>query len=198
MTGIEIQNQVKAALAEFVPSELLVSEWSVRRGAQDIFGIGDSYSPRLDVAIGPFNPTFQNRRDHARAIMEANGALIRVLLDAVARQNPHFYENSNPRCLVGIEIEDETSSKHILGGITNVSMLGRLGIVIGPSENIAKIRRIHAYVWKLKEVEKAPLDMFGNVGCFEIEEFLYLLGLARETSVHEAEARLWTKNQFEP
>ena len=179
MAGKEIQNQVMAALSEFVHPDLLVREWSVRRGAQDIFGDDDSYAPCLDVAIGPFNPTFQNRYDDALAITGADGPLIRVLRDAIAHQNPQFFENSNPRCLVGIEVEHETSSKHILGGITNVSMLGRLGVMIGSPEKVPKIRRIHSYVRKLKEVEKAPPDMFGNVGCFELGEFLQLLDIAR-------------------
>ena len=38
--------------------------------------------------------------------------------------------------------------------------------------HIAKVRRIHAYACKLKEVEKAHDDMFGNVACFEADEFL--------------------------
>lgn len=179
MTGQEIQDQVIAALAEFVTEDLLIREWSVRRGAEDTFGDKASYAPRLDVAIGPFNPTFQNRHNDAQAIHQAEGPIIRVLRAAIAGQNPHFYENTNPRCVVGIEVEHDTSSKHILGGITNVSMLGRLGVVIGTPENLDKIRRIHAYVRKLKEVEKAPLDMFGNVGCFGVEEFLQVLDLAR-------------------
>ena len=180
MAGKAVQARVHDALTEFVDENLLELEWSVRAGAQDIFGARDSYAPRLDIAIGPFNARFQNRHDAAAAIRHADSPLISVLRAAIIDQNPEFFENGNPRCLVGIEVEHRTSSKHILGGIVNVSMLGRLGVVIGSPGNVAKIRRIHAYLLKLKEVEKAPLDMFGNVGVFELPEFLGVLNQARE------------------
>jgi hypothetical protein len=80
---------------------------------------------------------------------------------------------------VAIEVEHRTSSKHILGGINNASMLGLLGVVVGSSSHIAKVRRIHEYACKLKQVEKAHDDMFGNVACFEETEFLDFLNAGR-------------------
>ena len=175
MVGKDIQENVFGRLKAVAGLGPVVREWSVRSGANDAFSDLAAYAPRLDIAIGPFNTSFEHRHEDAHAIHAFEHPLINALRDSIRDQNPSFYENHNPRCLVGIEIEYATSSKHILGGITNAGMLGRLGIVVGSPDLIGKVRRIHAYVRKLREVEKAPGEMFGNVGCFEHAEFLALL-----------------------
>lgn len=175
MAGKDIQNDIFARLNGVAGIGPVIREWSVRSGAEDSFADLAAYAPRLDIAIGPFNTSVEHRHDDAYAIYVFDHPLINALRDAIRDQNQNFYENHNPRCLVGIEIEYATSSKHILGGITNAGMLGRLGIVVGSPDLIGKVRRIHAYVRKLREVEKAPGEMFGNVGCFEHAEFLQLL-----------------------
>lgn len=176
MAGRDIQRAICDALKLHFGPEQVVSEWSVRRGAADTFGDAATYAPRLDIAVGPFNTTFQNRHDDAGSIHNVRHPVVERLKHAVWDQNHGgIYQNRNPRCLIAIEVEHSTSSKHILGGITNASMLGLLGIIIGPAAYIQKIRRIHAYACKLKEVEKAHDDMFGNVACFEDREFISLL-----------------------
>jgi hypothetical protein len=180
MSGRKIQAAVHQALAAMFDRELVVSEWSVRKGAADAFNDTASYAPRLDIAVGPFNPTFQNRERDAHTIQNFDHPLVHRLAAEVNRQNHGgIYANRNPRCLLAIEVEHSTSSKHILGGITNASMLGLFGVVIGSAVHIAKVKRIHAYACKLKEVEKAHDDMFGNVACFEENEFLRFLRGAR-------------------
>jgi hypothetical protein len=176
MLAKEIQLAVFKALTSLFPVELVKMEWSVRSGADDAFADISSYAPRLDLAIGPFNVTFRNREEDADEIRNFTHPLIQSLEKEVNQRNHRgVYFNRNPRCSVAIEIEHRTSSKHMLGAITNASMLGRLGVVIGSVEYITKLRRIHSYACKLKEVEKARDDMFGNVGCFEEGEFLAFL-----------------------
>ncbi len=176
MSGQEIQRAIFNELRVHFDPLQVVSEWSVRREATDAFDDAASYAPRLDVAVGPFNTTFENRHDHAVAIHNVRHPILEKIRRAVSDQNyGSIYQNQNPRCLLAIEVESRTSSKHILGGITNASMLGLLGIIIGPATYIQKIRRIHAYACKLKEVEKAHGDMFGNVACLEDCEFLTML-----------------------
>lgn len=175
MVGKDIQNDLYARLTGVRGLGPVVREWSVRSDARDAFSDLAAYAPRLDIAVGPFNTSFENRHEDAYAIRAFDHPLIDALRDAIRHQNPNFYENYNPRCLVGIEIEYATSSKHILGGIANAGMLGRLGVVVGSPDLIGKVRRIHAYVRKLREVEKARGEMFGNVGCFEHAEFLALM-----------------------
>lgn len=176
MTGREIQAAICDALASLFEPGQVVPEWNMRKGATDAFQDAASYAPRLDVAIGPFNLSFQDREQDAERIRMFEHPLIVRLKQLVSRQNHGgIFYNPNPRCLVAIEVEHSTSSKHILGGITNASMLGLLGVVVGSSAHIAKVRRIHDYACKLKQVEKAHDDMFGNVACFEETEFLDFL-----------------------
>jgi hypothetical protein len=176
MPGRDIQRAIHRILVASFGPELVVSEWSVRKGADDTFGDTESYAPRLDIAVGPFNTTHRNRDMDAAAIHHFRHPLVDRIQREVWRQNrERVYENRNPRCLIAIEVEHETSSKHILGGITNASMLGLLGVVVGSETQIAKVRRIHSYARKLKDVGKAHDDMFGNVACFGDIEFLELL-----------------------
>lgn len=181
-----------AIVAELVRSfgnDLVIREWSVRRGATDAFRDALSYAPRLDIAVGPFNTSFENWGRDSAVIRDARHPIIDGLKRAVCEQNHGgIYTNRNPRCVIAIEIENRTSSKHILGGITNASMLGLLGVVIGSDLRIDKVCRIHAYACKRKEVEKAHDDLFGNVACFGVEEFLSLLAVscrpARRQATH--------------
>jgi hypothetical protein len=174
--GKDIQVSIYEALGKLFAPELIKLEWSVRRGAADTFDDAASYAPRLDVAVGPFNLTLRDRERDANTIRSFRHPLIESLEGEVSKQNHGgVYANRNPRCLLAIEIEHSTSSKHILGAITNTSMLGRLGVLIGSSARLTKVKRIHAYACKLKEVEKAHDDMFGNVACFEQGQFLDFL-----------------------
>jgi len=173
----EIQAAIKNALGALFPPDLVKSEWSVRSQAtDDVFGRA-LYAPRLDIAVGPFNVT----REHKDADLQSidrygQHPLLRRLRNEVTRQNHGgFYYNPNPRCLLAIELEYSTSSKHILGGITNASLLGFIGVMIGPAAYINKIQRICAYAAKLREIEKAHDDMFANIVCFPDTQFLALL-----------------------
>jgi hypothetical protein len=180
MTGREIQAAICVALAKSFKAGQVVPEWNMRKGAEDTFRDALSYAPRLDIAIGPFNLSFQNRVEDAERIRTFEHPLIERLKRAIERQNRDgVFRNPNPRCLVAIEVEHCTSSKHILGGITNASMLGLLGVVVGSSSHFVKVRRIHDYACKLKQVGKALNDMFGNVACFEETEFLDFLNAGR-------------------
>jgi hypothetical protein len=171
----------EALIARF-GRENVIREWSIRKGATDTFRDNGSYIPRLDIAVGPFNLSFQNRRKDAGTIRDFRHPVLDRLGATIYEQNHGgIYANRNPRCLIAVEVENTTSSKHILGGITNASMLGLYGIVVGSDRHIAKVRRIHAYACKLKQVGKARGDMFGNVACFGVEEFLTLLNDAMKS-----------------
>jgi hypothetical protein len=175
-SGAEVQDGIHQLLAQILGADLVAREWSARGGAEDAFADVMSYAPRLDIAVGPFNCTFKRRFDDAAVILETDHSILRAVCAVVAEQNAHMFENAYPRCLIGTEIEHATSSKHILGGITNVSMLARYGVVVGSDDLIAEVRRIHSYVKKLRGVGKAPPDLFGNVACLSRTEFFASIG----------------------
>jgi hypothetical protein len=177
MTAKETQAAIKEALSRVFGEGLVKSEWSVRTDATD--GVFDRsvYSPRLDIAVGPFNVTRdQKNNDLAGIANYGEHPLIRLLREEVSSQNHGgFYFNPNPRCLLAIELEYTTSSKHILGGITNASLLGAIGLMVAPAAYIDKVRRISQYAARLRQVEKAHDDMFANIACFQEDDFLRLL-----------------------
>ena len=179
MAGKEIQARIVRELRTRLHLKDVVSEWRISKNATDTFNDEHVYIPRPDIAVGPFNVTVENKARDRNAIWAFNPPLMANIFLAIARQNEFLRENSNPRCAIAIEVEHNTSSKHILGAITNVSMLGRVGVVVGSKESIKKIERIYAYARKLRQIEKGPRDMFGNVGCFSEAEFHQLLRQSR-------------------
>lgn len=181
MGAKETQAAIRDILATMFDPDLVKSEWSVRADATDDVYDKSSYAPRLDLAVGPFNVTKDRKGDDLGRINEyQQHPLIRRLKNEVLQQNHGgFYFNRNPRCLLAIELEFSTSSKHILGGITNASMLGFIGVIIGSDRYIAKIQRIYEYACRLREVEKARDDMFANIACFHERDFLRLLKSAK-------------------
>jgi hypothetical protein len=62
--------------------------------------------------------------------------------------------NINPRCFLAIEIERETSEKHVLGGIINASALGKVGIIVTKDEKYQSAMRIRRYLRFLVAVGK--------------------------------------------
>ncbi len=64
-----------------------MSEWNMRKGATDAFQDAASYAPRVDVAIGPFNLSFQNQERDAERIRTFDHPLVEQLKQVVWRQN---------------------------------------------------------------------------------------------------------------
>jgi len=132
--------------------------------------MGPLYSPTCDVAVGPFSFKEGNLNDvyyHLTRIEEIKcfvkglqkislgSGYNEVLLDL----------NNNPRCFIAVEIENTTAKdvKHLLGSITNCSLLGKIGITIIFDEYLDYGRRLLEYLAFAKRVKKASKDLFGNV-----------------------------------
>jgi len=127
--------------------------------SNDAFDKDYLYSPRIDYAIGPFNLD-QDRDVNVERINHAfneHRPLIRkIVSEGLGNLEGMSYFNSNPRVFMAIEEENKTSRKHRLGGILNASALGKVGILVGASDeaywSAFKIKRYLDYLRRYKSV----------------------------------------------
>jgi len=171
----EFQEEIKQRLVQIYPNPTPIkTEW---RAITNIRGL---YSPRIDVAVGPFSTIrggncieeYDHLMDLSRRFVEQlllchrqNVTAYRIL-DAQRNEVLEFCNfqelrtfNGNARCLLAIEIEHEVSRKHLLGGAVNAAALGRLGIVIGwTEEKVRALVRLQAYWDFLRSVGKNTFE----------------------------------------
>lgn len=160
----QFQNEIAASLRCLLPQSLaeIQIEW---RAITNITGI---YSPRINIAVGPFSVIrgencieayddlfrqskhwitclIQHHHSNVKKYRHTNDPRIKAALQlpTVHRLVNH---NRNARCFLAIEIENEVSRKHLLGGAVNASALGRIGMVVGWTEDkVEALIRLQAY-----------------------------------------------------
>jgi hypothetical protein len=159
-------------------------EWDVSKESRDglnrnLYPDRELYCPRLDIAVGDFNID-GNVEYNDRKIKEAaelHKDLIHRLWENSESQVTPFDDfmcnrNNNPRCLLAIEIENSGSSKHMIGNIANVAIIGSMGIVIPFNHKklllCRRIKNYIQYVTRVKKIEK----VFQNVLIVEKDKFL--------------------------
>jgi hypothetical protein len=148
-------------LSRIYPREEIKTEWISFKDEIE------RYSPRLDVAVGPFatNNIYGDRYDTLMKQTEAFiSRLIEIHNNNLAEYNDTSYSasfeklkitNNNARCLYAIEIENRVSRKQLMGSIVNVTALGRIGIIIGWRPEVYRMAfRAKRYVQFLNEVKK--------------------------------------------
>ncbi|MEP1782114.1 hypothetical protein [Reichenbachiella sp.] len=166
MTTKEYQEEKIKPLASALGGLEVISEWISFRGDRT------QYSPRVDIAVGPFNigpgPNISHEYDN---ILNTNVAARRFLETAFGLHNTNmetlapelafrdFDEliriNENSRCFLSIEIENKNSKKHIMGSVVNACSLGRIGIGVAFSESTLRaFARIMNYLNFLESVGK--------------------------------------------
>jgi hypothetical protein len=159
---------------------LIYTQTPVAREWRSIDNIRGLYSPRIDVAVGPFSTLRgSNLRNDYNRLMDDTRPFIERLL-ASHRENvlryrildeqrgevlefPEFRDvrnfNDNARCLLAIEIEHRVSRKHLLGGAVNASVLGRLGVMVGwNEEKVNALVKLQAYWDFLRSVRKNTFE----------------------------------------
>jgi len=162
----EDQRTLAEALRDVFPWESVVAEWQAFRNE-----VG-RYSPRVDIAVGPFATAKQHYTEeydklgtqHQRLLTSLHGAFVDNVstfcgtgsapsLESMSSRNP------NARCFMAIEIEGSGSGKHIMGGVINACALGRYGVSLASSQTrLRTLLRVRQYMLFLEAVGKNRFD----------------------------------------
>ncbi len=165
----QYQADLQDRLERIFDREQIKVEWSSMQEENEL----TLYSPRIDLAVGPF--ATQQRYGHIydemlqrykindfiRRLIEFNHLNLAEYGDFV---RPFEYDeivimNHNARCFMAIEIENNVSRKHLMGGAINASALGRFGVVIPwSSEKLRAFVKLVRYLHYLRYAEKNTFD----------------------------------------
>lgn len=164
MTAKEYQSEVFEMFTNKFPDLEARREWPA------FVGVKGQYSPRVDIAVGPFSVTpnqnqarnydrlFQRYRSFLKDVHDihrANFASDDIIEYTFTPFNRINRLNYNARCFLSIEIESQNSKKHMMGSIINAASLGRIGIGIAYNDSAFRtFKRILNYLAFLKRVEK--------------------------------------------
>lgn len=182
--GMEVrdfQELVYSSLKRIFGENNAKKEWNVAKNSTDDF-IRKLYCPRLDLAVGPFNidrKITYNNTEIEKAIRYYRSFIDKMFNNSEQRDG-NFDEflnkrNINPRCFLAIEIENSGTSKHMLGNIANVSIIGSIGVVIPFNDRqLSNCKRIKEYVDFATEVKKIKA-IFENILVIDKENFLKVL-----------------------
>jgi hypothetical protein len=156
-TTKEYENDIAKLLGIFFAHKIGEKEIRIRRGLKYRSEKGyRCYSPMIDITVGPFSEKRgESLWEDYDNLVEFSSELINDLLQQFRanyqdfgrgffeiheRTLPNDFRsflstsedvNWNARCFMAIEVENSGSKKHLLGDMLNVSVSGRIGIVIG-------------------------------------------------------------------
>jgi hypothetical protein len=134
----------------------VIEEWDVAENSQDALRKGLQYCPRIDFAIKPLNVD-RNVSNNAALINQTYNRF-RPLLEELAKRGlrcSRSSTNENPRCFLAIEYENKTSTKHRLGSLINVGVIGKSGLVVAENPKAYRsYERILRYLDFLQENRK--------------------------------------------
>jgi len=177
------QELASDSLSKIFGGSNVIKEWNVAKESKNAF-TRELYSPRLDIAIGPFNidENIEYNQNNIKSTIFSKRSFIETMLQNSEPPTNTFTLdrflnniNQNPRCFLAIEIENSGSSKHMLGNIVNVSILASIGVVIPFSDKkLSLCKRITKYVTFATEVRKLK-GVFKNVLIINKANFWRLL-----------------------
>lgn len=140
------------------------SQWTAFKGEAV-----SKYSPRVDVAVGPFAYGAKRYVSEYNGLTRASKKFLSNLLGSF-KENANGFSfkhnipddcrmfnsiNGNARCFMAIEIEKSGTRKHRLGDIVNACSLGRIGLIIAWDKGTLKsFLKIAEYFAFLKGVQK--------------------------------------------
>lgn len=177
----DYQNFVFNSFKNIFGENNVKKEWNVAKNSRDNF-TRELYCPRLDIAVGPFNIDgnvyHNNERIRGAVIVKKNFLALLFQYSENRTNNLDKFlsnRNVNPRCFLAIEIENSGSSKHMLGNIANVSIIGSVGVVVPfNDEKLSLCKRIEKYVMFATKVGKIEA-VFKNILIVSKENFSCVL-----------------------
>lgn len=172
MTVLQYQNTIKELLEHKLNLET-TCEWNSQMNP-------NIYAPRLDIAVGPFSiedgmnlqQEYDNLYDSFELLIYKLVKIHLLNTKEIAADSDNNeveerihqklfqmrYLNLNSRCFIAIEIENEVSRKHLMGGAVNASVLGRIAIAVGFTEEKHRaFLNLYRYFSYLQSVEKPSL-----------------------------------------
>ncbi|PCH90817.1 MAG: hypothetical protein COB85_09900, partial [Bacteroidetes bacterium] len=170
MDAKEYQGIISSLLASKLDPLEVKSEWTAFRG------LSYQYSPRVDIAVGPFSvtPGGNQTREYNRILQTPSASsFLRSVYDchienigdqwineiAIPELDYLIQKNQNARCFIAFEIENSSSKKHIMGSMINAASLGRVGVGVAFNDSVLRtFVRILNYLGFLKRVEKNTYD----------------------------------------
>ena len=154
-------------LRTIFPLEQIKKEWDVGKDSGDAFDRRIYYTPKVDIAIGPFNKDqrlkLNNKKINALVNKHKKVFLKRLYESSHLGEDREYISyddflrvlNKNPRCFLAIEIENTRDSKRSLGDIVNASVMGKIGIVVPlGNEKYEMFIKIKKYFYYLENVGK--------------------------------------------
>tara|TARA_R110002033_G_scaffold36472_2_gene74983 strand:- start:88 stop:657 length:570 start_codon:yes stop_codon:yes gene_type:complete len=170
MTAKQYQDLMLPKLRGRLDGLEVINEWSAFRG---VYG---QYSPRVDIAVGPFSTiTDQTLINEYNRILKQEELImfLRKVFDfhlintqqslleteKIYHINSKIRKNKNARCFMAIEIENTSTKKHIMGSMVNACSLGRIGIGVAFNDSVVRtFNRIVRYLSFLERVGKTSYD----------------------------------------
>ena len=141
------------------------------------------YQPIVDIAVGPFATEGQYIKEYNELVEDKMNLIDRWATNFQSNWNKvigdHYFaappprpanhldfldssSNQNARCFMAIELENETTRKHLMGSIVNAGALGRLGLLITWQDKVLRAAiRMRQYFTFLSRVKKRTFDMSG-------------------------------------
>lgn len=186
MSVNEYQRQLKVQFETIFPYAEIQTEWRTQIDR-------NIYSPRLDLAIGPFSYTngsqltncydilFEKYSDFINKIIEIHLKNINnsksISEEEIQKKNRALKNfNFNSRCFIALEIENQVSKKHLMGGAINAAALGRIGIAVGYDEEKHRaFLRLYKYFEFLKNKKELNFSI-QNLLVISKEQLDQLLG----------------------
>lgn len=159
------QKMVAARLSELFTGVSVQCEWAAMSDEANL------YSPRLDIAVGPFATHARYIEQYDELMDKHPGLIERMMIchcENIAIYNGgEFdvsferlkYKNQNARCFLAIEIENRVSRKHLMGGAINAAALGRIGIAVAfRDDKLKAFVKLRSYLNFLASVGKNTFD----------------------------------------